>query len=326
MKTMIGGSYIEVGRYVFRACNSVTVRSSWKTLGDTCTIQLPNIKELLSKGENIKGGDAVLVKLGYDTEVEEEFRGYVTTVGTSQPYTIECMDEMYQLNRTTVTKAWDTTTLKEVVQYLVGDATVGDIPDISLDNFRLNRVSKGQALQKLKDEYGLVAYFRSGQLYVGLAYYEAGLGVQRYRFEAPDANAPAPSGLNYVRASDMRIKLTMVSLMPDNSKVTVEAGDADGEARTLHYFNKSAAELKALATDAINRLKYDGYRGSFLAKGLPRVTHGMVAELSSGAFPERDGRYFIDAVNTTFNGRTGYSREIELGRTAGATDIQAQEA
>lgn len=326
MKTMIGGCYIEVGPYVFRHCHSVAIRSSWKTLGDTANIQLPNIKELLSKGENIKAGDKVLIKLGYDTEVEEEFRGYVTSVSTATPYGIECQDEIYALNRETVTKAWDTTTLKEVVQYLVGDAVVGDIPAVNLDNFRLNRVTKAQALQKLKDEYGLVAYFRSGKLYVGLAYYEADLGTVRYRFEADDANAPQPRGLVYVRSSDVRIKLTMISLMPDNTKVTVEAGDADGEARTIHYFNKTAAELKALATDAINRMKYDGYRGTFMAKGLPRAKHGMVADLSSGAFPERDGRYFIDGVTTTFNGSTGYSREIELGRKAGATDIQAQEA
>jgi len=44
MRSMIESSYIEVGNYVFRTCHAVTIKSSWKTLGDTCTIQLPNFK------------------------------------------------------------------------------------------------------------------------------------------------------------------------------------------------------------------------------------------------------------------------------------------
>jgi phage protein D len=321
---MIGGSYIEVGDYVFRAVHAVTVKSSWKTLGDTCTIQLPNIKELLSKAQAIKGGDRVIVKLGYNEDVHEEFRGYVSHVSSTWPYTIECLDDLYPLTRETVTKAWESTTLKDVLKYLVTDATLTQVPDISLSGFRLNRVTKAAALQKLRDEYGLVAYFREGKLYCGLAYGETGLGEVVYHFEK---NLPkAQTGIDFVRAADINLKVKAISMMPDNTTLTVEAGDADGELRTLHYYNKTAAELKVLAEDAVNLLKYDGLRGSIKTKGLPRAKHGQVAELISDVYPERTGNYFIDGVTTTFNGSTGFSRSVELGRLATASLIQSQQA
>jgi len=320
MRSMIESSYIEVGNYVFRTCHAVTIKSSWKTLGDTCTIQLPNFKELLSKGDLIKGGDPVIVKLGYDEVMEEEFVGYVTSVSSSSPYTIECMDALYPLTRESVTMSWDTTTLKDVVKYLVPDATTTQIPDITLTGFRLNRVTKAAALQKLKDEYGLVAYFRGKTLYVGLAYGETGVGTVVYHFEK---NIPREqSGLKFVKAADMRIKVKGISMMPNNTKIEVDGGDDDGEIRTIHHYNKSQSELKALVDDALAKLKYDGLRGTLNTKGLPRAKHGQVAEMHSDVYPEKTGDYFIDSVITTFNGSSGYSRALEIGRKASAALAQ----
>ena len=55
--------------------------------------------------------------------------------------------------------------------------------------------------------------------------------------------------------------------MPNNKKIRVEVGDADGEHRTLHTYNKQEAELKAWAQQEIKRLKRDGLTGSFKTFG-----------------------------------------------------------
>lgn len=319
---MIGGSVVEVGDYVFRLVHSVTIKSSWKTLGDTCVIELPNIKDILAKQNVIKGGDRVVVKLGYNEDVVEEFRGYVQHVSSTWPYTIHCLDDLYPLTRDNVTMSWESTTLKDVLKYLVPSAALAQVPTITLKGFRLNRVTKAAALQKLRDEYGLVAYFREGKLYCGLAYGETGLGSVAYHFEK---NLPKrQTGVDFVRAADIHLKVKAISMLPDNTTITVEAGDANGEERTLHYYDKTKAELKVLAEDAVNLLKYDGLRGTIATKGLPRCKHGQVAELVSDVYPERTGNYFIDSVTTTFNGSTGYSRAVELGRKSNAALIQAQ--
>lgn len=323
MKSIVqhSGCEVTIGGLTFDYVHSIDIKSSWKTLNDECIIQLPNQKDMLAAIDAMGAGTSVTVKLGYDGNLSTEFEGYIKSVSANHPYTITCWDGMWNLAQQEVTKSWESTTLKEVVQFLVADSTVGDVPSVTLAPFKLNRVTKAAALQKLKDEYGLVAYFRGSKLYVGLAYYETGLGEFVYHFEKNVAKRN--NRLEFKRSNDVKLKVKGISIKPDNTKIEVTAGDSDGELRTLHFYDKTEAELKALVNDRINLLKYSGYRGSFMSKGEPRPVHGAVAKLFSDLYPERNGSYFIDEVHTTFNGSTGFSRQITLGRLADATLIEA---
>lgn len=320
MKSIMGanGCEVTVGLLTFNHVHSISIDSSWQTLNDVCTIKLPNQADMQEAIEQMPAGAEVVVKLGYDGGLHVEFEGYVKSVSSSHPYTIECWDGMYKLAQEEVTQSWETTTLKDVVEYLVADATVGDIPAVTLSPFKLNRITKAQALQKLKDEYGLVAYFRGTKLYVGLAYYEANLPQVVYRFDDELANAKADR-LEFKREDDIKLKVKAISIMPDNTKIEVDLGDADGELRTLHFYDKTKAELEVLAKDKLDLLKFEGYRGSLMAKGLPRPVHGQVAKLFSPTYPQREGRYFCDRVHTTFNGSTGFTRRVHLGRKSNSS-------
>lgn len=323
MKSIVAhsGCEVTIGTLKFNYVHSIDIKSSWKTLNDVCEIQLPNQKDMLAAINSMEAGAAVTVKLGYDGDLHTEFEGYLKSVSASQPYTITCWDGMWNLAQQEVTMSWESTTLKEVVQYLVGDATVSDIPSVTLAPFKLNRVTKAAALQKLKDEYGLVAYFRGTKLYVGLAYYEQGLGEYVYHFEKNVQKKG--NSLIFKRAEDVKVKVKGISILPDNTKVEVNAGDSDGELRTLHFYDLTEAELKQQVEDKINLLKYSGYRGSFMGKGVPRPVHGGTAKLLSDVYPERNGSYLIDDVHTTFNGQSGFSRKVTVGRLADSTLIQA---
>ena len=103
--------------------------------------------------------------------------------------------------------------------------------------------------------------------------------------------------------------------MPSNKRIVKELGDDEGNQTTLHYYNKSLAELTSLANEAIKNMKYDGYRGSFTSKGIPYITHGMVADIVDERYPERQGKYFVDSVSINYDSN-GFNREIELGRAA----------
>lgn len=323
MKSIVGdrGCEVTIGALKFNYVHAIDIKQSWKTLNDTCTIQLPNQKDMLAAINSMEAGTEVTVKLGYDGDLQTEFEGYIKSVSASHPYTITCWDGMWKLAQEEVTKSWESTTLKEVVQYLVGDAIVDDIPSITLSPFKLNRITKADALQKLKDEYGLVAYFRGRKLYVGLAYYEAGGKEVVYHFEKNVAKKN--NKLEFKRKEDVKLKVKVISLLPDNTKIEVTAGDSDGELRTLHLYDKTKAEAKAIAEDKVNLMKYSGYKGSFMAKGLPRIVHGDTAKLLSDVYPERNGSYLADSIHITFNGQTGFSRKVTPGRLADSTLIQA---
>lgn len=314
-----GTSHIEIGKYQFvDRCHGVEVNTSWKELAQTAKISMPNIKRTLEK--NIAVGDVVVIKLGYNDILNDEFTGYVSSVSPGTPVVFECMDEMWKYKQTTVTKAWRSATVKEVIQYMIPDATI-EVPGISLTNFRLNQVTVFDALKKLKEEYGLVIYFRDGVLFCGLAYQETDLGEVKYHFQK---NIPLQnSGLVFRNSTDVKVKVKAVSLLPNNTSIKVEVGDTDGEQRTLHFYNLTESELKAQATDKINLLKFDGYRGELVTFGVPVARFGMTATLIDDKYPEREGDYFIDSVKTTYSVSAGYRRVVQLGRKANANLIEA---
>ena len=311
-------SYIEIGNYIFRnQVNAVGIKTGRKHFGDKATIKLPNIKGLLEK--TIKTNDPVLIKLGYDGENFQEFTGYVSEVSPKIPLEISCEDEMYQLRRQEIKSAsWESISLKKLIDYIVPGANI-NCHDITLSPFRIDNDvrSRAEALQKIKDEFGLDVYYRGNQLYVGLAYQEK-VGEVNFHFQK---NA-IMGDLFFKRKEDLRLRIKAISFDRNNKKTQVEVGDKNGEIHTLHFYNKSAAELKKLALEKINLMKYDGYRGSFKSKGVPRATHGMIANLDDDKYPERKGSYFIDEIESTYNSSDGFSRKITLGRKASELLIQ----
>ena len=62
-------------------------------------------------------------------------------------------------------------------------------------------------------------------------------------------------------------------------------------------------------------MKYSGYRGKLTAFGIPAVAHGNVAVIKDYRMPDREGKYFIDSVETTFS-NGGMRQVFELGPVA----------
>ena len=210
--------------------------------------------------------------------------------------------------------SWRNTTLKEVLKYLVPEANIIECPDVTLSPFRLDNVTVAKALQTLKDEYLLTVYYRFDKLFVGLPYLEKGLGEVVYHMQKNVPSASEQGELTFKRKEDLKLKVKAISIMPDNTRIEKEFGDSDGDSTTLHFYNKKESELEALAKEQINRMKYNGYKGSLNAFGRPFTMHGMIANLEDDKFPERQSAVFIDRVLVEYNSSTGYKRKNELGR------------
>jgi hypothetical protein len=306
-------SDIRIGPYRITGVHEVEVRSSWDELTDTCTLKFPRRADWLGKNlasgaaPLLKRNDPVSVRLGYDGANVEVFQGYISKLTTEIPVVIECQDTAYLLKQQTVTKAYKEAELSTLLKDILPSQVPFQAPAVRLGQFRITNATPAKVLAYLKDNYVLKSWFRAGKLYTGLAYVPELQRTHVLRFERNVVD----HSLEYLRKEDVKIKLKAISMKPDNTKLEYETGDDEGEQRTLYFYDVSEADLRKLAEEEIERLRYEGYRGSLTTFLAPHVNHGDVVDLRSAAYPERDGRYYVKAVTTTF-GMGGGRQTIEL--------------
>jgi hypothetical protein len=185
---------------------------------------------------------------------------------------------------------------------------------VELGPFRVSKASPAQVLDELRNTYFLKSFFREGKLYVGLAYWASLQKTHKIRF---DLHVPTDgNNLEFVRKEDIKIKLVIIVISKDNSKNEYQYGDKEGEERTFHYFNITKAQADEYAKKEEERLRYDGYRGSLTIFGQPTFFHGDVADITDPVYPERDGKYLVKSVSTSF-GTDGFRQTLELDTRVG---------
>ncbi len=312
------GCEITVGNYRFRQVNSVKIESSWRELSATAIIKLPNLNDKLEKV--FKEGDPINIILKYEGDYEgQEFSGFVDRIKPTIPFELQCEDHAYFLKRVNLKKAWRSVTLIELIQYIVDETNLvhgtditlhSEIPEVNFTKFRLNNVTGYKAIEKLKDEYGLTAYFRGSELYVGLAYTET-LDQVDYSMTWNVIS----NDLTYRKADQVRVKVKAIGITPDNKKIEIETGDGDGEQRTLYFYNiTDKIKHKELAEEELVKMKFEGFEGKLNTFLIPFAIHGETAVIRDPQYNEgRAGRYVIDAVTTTFDTSNGAKRSVEIG-------------
>lgn len=305
--------HITVGQNTFKGVTDLEIRSSRTSLSDQCIIKLPNLQKQFEK--SFKVGDPVTVNIGYDSELNTEFEGFISKKKAGRPFEIVCEDYMFTLKRKPINRAWRSVSLKTLLQEITQgvDLTISsDLPDVELSPFRIENSTAAKALQKLKDEFGLTVYFRGKSLYAGLAYSENLEGKNTYNLSL---GLPLQgTNLEFKDDDDTSIKLTAISVLSDNTKLTVEVGDPDGEQRTWHTYNVSnESDLKVLATEKLRDFKYSGYEGFIKTFGRPYPKHGQVAEVKDSVYPDREGSYVIDEVISRVSKTDGFKRKVRLG-------------
>jgi hypothetical protein len=121
--------------------------------------------------------------------------------------------------------------------------------------------------------------------------------------------------LEFKKKEDVRVKCKAISIAPDNSKIEIEVGDPDGEERTLTYYDMSKPDLEKIAKQDVERMRFDGYRGSVGTFNEPCIEMGDVIDLGDPQFPEKDGKFWTDKVRKEF-GVNGGKRTATLGPKA----------
>lgn len=311
---------IQIGEFVFTQINDVEITKSVEDLVDTAIIKMPNKFKIRSNGENkyteeaINPGDKVAITLSYEGKYEGiEFTGYVSKVSPKYPLEINCEDSMWLLRRKNITKAFGATTLKEILQEVVSGTEIklsDKVPDIKIDKFIIKNANGSQVLQKLKEDFALSIYLDdNGKLYAGLEQLNNINQVAIY-----DLNYNLVSNdLEFKTSDEKKIKVRYTYISKDNKKKQVEVGDEDGELRTNHSsIISDEKQLKEMAEAELKKNKYDGFEGSVKSFLIPFATRGMVAEIRDNEHKNREGRYFIKKVITSY-GTDGSRRTITIG-------------
>jgi phage protein D len=297
---------------------SVEVTSSWESLADLCTLTLPRGASL-NQGrlqDQIRRGDRLRIKAGYDGNLRTIFQGYVSSVGDTVPIELEAEDEMWQLKQRSFDRTFENAMLPDVLAVLAEDYEVQALA-IELGEFVVEQRSACSALKWLQDNMNVQSYFLSKTLYSGWAYqHEPNELLFDFQRNVKDTD------LEFQRAEDVKLQVKATSYLGDGKKHEITLGDDQGEQRTLSYSYISKQELRRRAEREMEKLRYDGYNGSFTAWGEPAVRHGDIVKLQDANYPERGGRYFVDEVVTKIGVDSGMTQTITLGKKAFDEDLQ----
>lgn len=312
-------SEITIGGMLFSGVNSVEITRSIYELAATATIKVPVTAVLKQKGtpparvetaKAIKRGDQVIIKIGYNGRLREEFRGYVKNLNLTTPVEIECEDEFYQC-RTKSVKLKGSTTLADILT-LCG-LRVKHAETLTLRNFAIKgkpTPSVAEVLGKLQTDYGLNMFFdMAGDFYAARPERLVG-EVVKYELRR---NVIKDDELIYRRADDVQIEIKAVCIKKDGTKVEATKGTKDGVSKTLYFYDvENTQELATLADAELRRSSYDGYEGEIETFLEPFATPTMVAQITDPVYNERDGRYYIESVKTLF-GMNGARRTVAIG-------------
>lgn len=309
-------SDIQIGGKTFAGVHEVTIKRSIYTLGATATVKVPVTAVLKQMGEpgkrvetakEIKVGHEVLIRLGYNGACEMEFRGWVKQLNLCAPLEIICEDAFYQARKRSVTMSGKTT-LADVLRKCA--LTVGYATTLTLESFPVANKPVAWVLAKLKKEYGLSVYFDlEGKIYACEPFKVIGEPV-KYKLRG---NTIKDDDLKFQRAEDVKLKIKAVCIYRNGTQVEATIGVSDGTEKILYFYNVADKnELATLAAAELKRYSYDGYSGKIETFLQPSAAPGMVAEIEDNIYSERNGRYYIESVETKF-GLSGARRTVEIG-------------
>jgi len=304
---------------ILNSIHNVKVSETWEELTDTASIEIAG--RLSLNGQSITVGDSgffkvggkVKIELGYKPDFNTEFIGYISAVDPKSVSMLTLEDSAWLLKQNNINASYQSINIQDLIPDLLSKAGITgmqtNLIDANIGNLRVKNANVAQVLEQIRKDNGLVSYFRDEVLYVGFAYPDAPGQTKGFGFQETIIN----DSLDYKEDTDVKVKVKAISVTPDNKRITYEAGDANGDQKTLYYYDVSLEDLKKFADNDLSKFRYTGYFGEFKTFGIPYVRHGDAAYVRDFKFPERDGTYFIDKTVTEFGTKSGYKRTIKLG-------------
>lgn len=337
------GSDITIGngesQLHFSGVHDVQIKKSIHTFIDTATITLPTVAIFYSKinrsnpqkvitSDKFKDGDPIIIKLGYNGELNEEFRGFIKRRNLNTPLEIECEGYSYQLKRNNVNGTWKSISIKDLLKHAIIDTDIklNVAVDIQLSNVTISNQTGAAVIDyiyKATDYCVSIFFIEPDILWAGLVYTKYKTGQDIFN----GSQVAYKLGYNVVKDNSLK------EITEEDNPVQVEFGKklasgerVSGSAEILKNISKkykkllnnvsSPASLKLLAQEKQDRYNYQGYEGKINAFLSPYASPGDKAYIFNTQYTERAGTYLIESVNITY-GISGAKRIIEIGPKIG---------
>lgn len=307
--------HITVGKYRLALLDSVNIRRSVEQLADTTEIVLPGMAfgKALDVEDKISRGDKVAIQLGYDNKLVTEFTGYLQNISVNGGnITLKCEDELFNFRVSVPDKELLNVSLKQLVQHIVDSIgtgyTVDCDYDFKYDKFVIQNATGFDVLTKVQEETMANIYLKDNTLHIHPAYTNIGETVV-YDF----AKNIETDDLTYMRSDERRYEVHVEGITKEGGRVEVTVGTTGGDRREVKVYGVTDPDtLKKRGEEELKRLTYDGYEGSITGWLLPYIDAGWSVVIRDKDYPERQGKYFVVAVETDFS-NTGGIRKVELG-------------
>lgn len=309
------GYDIRLGDFRLGMLDKVEIHRSVELLADTATIVLPGAEynKALEVESLIKRGDPVSITIGYEeTGLREEFRGWIQRISTDDgSITIECEDDLYKFRKSIPNEELKQvqleSLLKKVISGIGGSYKLDCTYSWTYEKFVISNATGYDVLKKVQEECGADIYLADDTLHVHApaeavgddVYYDFTLNVEE-------------CDLTYRTAEDRKVQVVVKATMPDGTVKEIETGSTGGDKVEIRCATSDEASMRQRGQTEMKRLSFDGYEGNITTWLIPYCKPGDTAELRDEDYPEKDGRYFVQAVTTEFS-RDGGKRTVELG-------------
>ena len=309
------GYDIRLGDFRLGMLDKVEIHRSVELLADTATIVLPGAEynKALEVESLIKRGDPVSIIIGYEeTGLREEFRGWIQRISTDDgSITIECEDDLYKFRKSIPNEELKQVTLETLLKKVISGIGESFRLDCTYswtyEKFVINTATGYDVLKKVQEESGADIYLADDTLHVHAPAEAVGDDVY-YDF----AQNVEECDLTYRTAEDRKVQVVVKATMPDGTVKEIETGSTGGDKVEIRCATSDEASMRQRGLTEVKRLSFDGYEGNITTWLIPYCKPGDTAELRDEDYPEKDGRYFVQAVTTEFS-RDGGKRTVELG-------------
>tara|TARA_R110000765_G_scaffold96266_1_gene181070 strand:- start:20596 stop:22095 length:1500 start_codon:yes stop_codon:yes gene_type:complete len=239
------------------AVNDIKIKSSFKTLTDTCDIIVPRFdKWIINDGRDTNNyalfdptsteidkvfgkGNVVRVFIGYDGNNSLMFHGYIDTATPTAPIKISLQDAMWRLKKKTINKVYlptdgrDEVRLEDFIHDIL-DGTGVELDDSVLTKevtFGKKVTFRNSTVARVMDDIkkrGLSVYINLGKLVIGRTYFDSSLSpflstANTEGYVPPIVNMEwnVPKGGNKLKVNtmDKKTKMVTVQIFIGNSRI-----------------------------------------------------------------------------------------------------------
>lgn len=285
-------------------------------LADTATIVLPEavMNSPLNFENKIARGTEVLIQLGYDSELKDEFAGFIQDItNNDSSLKILCEDALFLFRVGIPDVELKPTSVSAIAQYIIDNVdnsfTLNCDYDINYEKFTIHQATGYDVLKKLQDESKANIYFDTANkvLHIHPPYVEKE-GEVFYSMQKNIEN----SSLEFNNKLDAKVEVTIESTDIKGNVKKVTSGTTGGDKVTLKVGSIDEASMQRIADNEVLKHSAAGYEGSFDTWLIPFVKPTYSARIKDEDYPEKTAYYYVKSVTTTLS-EAGGKRTVTPG-------------